>query len=134
MSSNLPAVGSEGAANGYQALQAKLKQLKGAADQLMEEAEQLAQRMRRNSNFAGTVADMTAAAEAEPRHVAAIGDVSEAFGRCVGGGRRVLAAAEGISNAAGQMKTTHQSQYGGIHAAVTSSRARQARPGFYRQT
>ncbi|GAA3163651.1 hypothetical protein [Streptomyces ramulosus] len=131
--SNLPSTRADGAGNGYQALQAKLKRLQGAADQLSEQVGYAAQRMKRNSSAADTVADMSAAAQADSRHVAAIGDVADAFGQVAVRGRRVVAAADGVSQAAGQLRSTHQNTYGGIQAAVTSSRARQAKPGFYRQ-
>jgi hypothetical protein len=128
------AAGSEGAANGYTALAAKLQAMQQAADALLEQAEQVASRMRRNANAAVTLADLCAAAEVDPRHVAAIGDVSLAFGRVAGGGRRVASAAETVGQAAGHLRAQHRVEYGGIHAAAAASRVRQAKPGFYRQT
>ncbi|MGK5497550.1 hypothetical protein [Streptomyces sp. URMC 125] len=129
-----PAAESEGAANGYTALAAKLQAMQQAADALLEQAEQVASRMRRNANAAVTLADLCAAAEVDPRHVAVIGDVSLAFGRVAGGGRQVAAASEAVSEAAGHLRAQHRVEYGGIHAAAAASRARQAKPGFYRQT
>src|SRR5436190_4295498 len=130
--SNLPAVGSDGAANGYAALGAKLKALQSAAGELMEQAGQVAQRMRANAEAAVSVAELCAAAEVDPKHVAAVADVGEAFGRAVGGCKRLMGAADQVHQAAGHLKSEHRAEYGGIHAAATSSPARQARPGFYR--
>lgn len=134
MSEIAPAAGSEGAANGYTALAAKLRAAQKRADALMEQAEQVAQRMRRNAKAAVMLAELCAAAEVDPRHVAAIGDVSLAFGRVAGGGRQVAAAAETVGQATGHLRAQHQAEYGGIHAAALASRARQAKPGFYRST
>ncbi|MCX4971008.1 hypothetical protein OHA98_41070 [Streptomyces sp. NBC_00654] len=131
--SNFPAVGSDGENNGYKALRAKLTRLQNAADRLREEAEGVALRMKRNAKFAAVVADMCAAAEVDARHLTAIGGVSRAFGRCTAHGLRVAGAADRISQAAGRAKTVHQAQYGGIHAAVQATKARQAKPGFYRK-
>ncbi|UXY24986.1 hypothetical protein N8I84_41885 (plasmid) [Streptomyces cynarae] len=127
-----PAVGADGAANGYTALVAKFTALQHAAAQLLEEAEHVAQRMRDNANAAVTVAELCAAAEVDPHHVAAVADVGEAFGRVVGGCKQLQSAAESMHQAAGHLKDEHQAEYGGIHAAATSSKARQAKPGFYR--
>ncbi|WP_055714039.1 hypothetical protein, partial [Streptomyces torulosus] len=128
------AVGSDGAANGYQALQAKLTALKAAAEQLTEEALLKAQRTKRNADFADIVTDLSAAAAVDPRHLAVLGEVGAAFRRAAGSGGSVAAAADGVRLATAQLKSVHQAQYGGIHAAVNASKARQAKPGFYRQT
>ncbi|MFH8939558.1 hypothetical protein [Streptomyces griseosporeus] len=128
-----PAVGADGANNGYTALVTKFTALQNAAAQLLERAEHLAQRMRANADAAVTVADLCAAAEVDSRHVAAIADVSEGFGRVVGGSKRLMGVADAMYTAADDLKTEHQAEYGGVHAAATASKARQARPGFYRQ-
>ncbi|WP_060886742.1 hypothetical protein [Streptomyces caniscabiei] len=132
--SNLPAVGADGASNGYQALQAKLTALKAAADQLRQEAELKALRTKRNSDFADVVSDLSAAAEVDGNHIAAINEVAAAFARAAGSGMRVAAAADNVRLATEQLKSVHQAQYGRVQAAVTASKARQAKPGFYRQT
>ncbi|MFF3516564.1 hypothetical protein [Streptomyces sp. NPDC002573] len=126
-----PAIGADGANNGYIALVTKFTALQKAAAGLMEEAELVAQRMRRNADAAVTVADLCASADVDPTHVAALADIGEAFGRTVGGCKQLLAAADLMHQAASHLKTQHQAEYGGIHAAATASRARQARPGFY---
>ncbi|MEU3038115.1 hypothetical protein [Streptomyces griseoaurantiacus] len=135
MDANLPvaATGAEGEGNGYLALGAKLKVLQMAAEQLLEEAEQHAHRMKNNADAAVQLADLCAAAEVDAKHVAAVADIAEAFGRVVGDARQVSATAYEVSEAAGHARTQHQAAYGGIHAAVSVSGARQARPGFYRQ-
>lgn len=125
-------VGADGAANGYIALTAKFTVLQKAAANLMEEAELVAQRMRRNADAATAVADMSAAAHVDGVHVAAIADVGQAFAMVVGGCKRMMSAADTMHTAAGHLKHEHQAEYGPIHAAVTASRARQAKPGFYR--
>ncbi|MGW2770142.1 hypothetical protein [Streptomyces sp. NPDC001275] len=127
-----PAMSADGAANGYTALVTKFTALQKATAQLMEQAEVLAQHMRANADAAVTVADLCAAAEVDPRHVAAVADIGEAFGQVVGGCKRLVSAADQMHQAAGHLKSVHQAEYGGIHAAATASRARQAKPGFYR--
>ncbi|MEV0185840.1 hypothetical protein AB0I54_42230 [Streptomyces sp. NPDC050625] len=127
-----PAVGADGAANGYTVLVTKFTALQHAAAQLLEHAEYVAQRMRANADAAVTVAELCAAAEVDPRHVAGVADVGEAFGRVVGGCKRLMSAADSMHQAAGHLKSEHQAEYGGIHAAATASNARQAKPGFYR--
>lgn len=129
-----PVVGADGANNGYTALAAKFVALQNAAARLLEESERLAQRMRANRDAATVVADLSAAARVDDRHVTAVTDIAAAFGRVVGGCTQLMDAADAMHTAAGQLKTEHQAEYGGIHAAVTASRARQAAPGFYRQT
>ncbi|MEU5713985.1 hypothetical protein [Streptomyces flaveolus] len=126
-----PAVGADGVNNGYVALVTKFTALQHAAAVLLEEAERLAQRMRANADAAVTVADLCAVAEVDGVHVAAVADIGEAFGRVVGGCKRVMSAADQVHTAAGHLKTEHQAEYGGIHAAVTASGVRQAKPGFY---
>ncbi|MFI1377290.1 hypothetical protein ACH4UY_35475 [Streptomyces longwoodensis] len=127
-------VGADGAANGYVALIAKFTALQNAAGGLMEEAELVAQRMRRNADAATAVADLSAAAHVDGVHVAAIADVGQAFAVVVGGCKRMLSVADTMHTAAGHLKHEHQAEYGPIHAAVTASRARQAKPGFYQKT
>jgi hypothetical protein len=131
MGYNGPAIGADGANNGYTTLHTKFTALQKAAAGLMEEAELVAQRMRANADASVTVADLCAGADVDPVHVAAIADIGEAFGRTVGGCKQLLAAADFVHQAAGHLKTQHQAEYGGIHAAAAASRARQARPGFY---
>ncbi|MFE2586367.1 hypothetical protein [Streptomyces sp. NPDC059378] len=126
-----PAVAADGAANGYTAIAAKFNALQHAAASLMEEAEVVAQRMRTNGNAAVRVAELCAAAEADPAHVAAVADVGEAFGRVVGGCKRLTGAADRVHQAAGHLRSEHQAEYGGINTAMTTSKARQAKPGFY---
>ncbi|MFE2337317.1 hypothetical protein [Streptomyces coelicoflavus] len=133
MAQTLPA-GQGGAANGYTALVVKFTALQKAANGLLDEVEFLAQRMRRNADAATTVADLSAAAHVDPAHVAAIADVGNAFAQAVGGCKRLMSAADTMHTAAGHLRHEHQAEYGAIHAAVTASRARQAKPGFYRQT
>lgn len=127
-----PAVNADGDANGYIALVSKLVALQVAAAQLLEHAERVAQQMRANADFAVTVAELCAAAEVDARHVGAVGEVGQAFARVVGGCKRLMSAADTMHTAAGHLKREHQAEYGGVHAAVTASRARQAKPGFYR--
>jgi hypothetical protein len=127
-------VGADGAANGYTALIAKFTALQKAAAGLMEEAELVAQRMRHNADAATAVADLSAAAHVDGVHVAAIADVGHAFAMVAGGCKHMMSAADTMHTAAGHLKHEHQAEYGPIHAAVTASRARQAKPGFYRQT
>ena len=132
MGETAPAVSADGAANGFTALTVKFSALQRASGALMEEAERLAVRMRTNANAAIEVADLTGAAEADPRHVARIADIGEAFGRVVGGCKQLQGAADAVHTATGSLKAAHQAEYGPTHAAVTTSRARQAKPGFYR--
>lgn len=134
MGQNASPVGADGAANGYTALTAKFTVLQKAAADLMEEAELVAQRMRRNADTATAVADLSAAAHVDGVHVAAIADVGHAFAMVAGGCTRMMSAADTMHTTAGHLKHEHQAEYGPIHAAVTASRARQAKPGFYRQT
>ncbi|MFI8214005.1 hypothetical protein [Streptomyces werraensis] len=126
-----PAVSADADANGYTAIHTKLTALQRAAAQLMEHAERVALRMRANARAAVTVADLSAAAQVDARHVAAINEVATSFGRVVGGARRLSSAADTMHQAAGHLKREHQAEYGGVHAAVTASKARQAKPGFY---
>jgi ABC-type transporter Mla MlaB component len=130
----VPAVAADGAANGFDAVQAKLAALERAAAQLNEHAERVAQRMRANAKAATTVADLSAAAQVDGRHVAAIAEVAGHFARVAGGALRLSGAAESMHQAAGHLRSAHRAEYGGVHAAVAASRARQAKPGFYRQT
>ncbi|MFD5430358.1 conjugal transfer protein TraB [Streptomyces sp. NPDC127084] len=132
MGETAPAVGADGAANGFTALTAKFTALQRAAGALVEEAERLAVRMRANANAAVELADLNAAAEVDPRHIARTADIGEAFGRVVGGCKALQGAADTVHTAAGNVKAAHQAEYGPTHAAVTASRARQAKPGFYR--
>ncbi|MFI1004929.1 hypothetical protein ACIP10_36115 [Streptomyces galbus] len=127
-------VGADGAANGYVALTAKFTALQHAAGGLLEEAELVAQRMRRNAATATAVADLSAAAHVDGVHVAAIADVGLAFAVVVGGCKRMMSVADTMHTSAGHLKQEHQAEYGPIHAAVTASRARQAKPGFYQKT
>lgn len=127
------AVPADGAANGYSGVQAKLAALQRAAAQLMEHADRVAQSMRANAKAAVVVAELSAAAQVDGGHVAAIGEVAGHFGRVAGGARRLSGAADAMHQAAGHVRSEHQAEYGGVHAAVTASRARQAKPGFYRQ-
>ncbi len=126
-------IGMEGDSNGYIALVAKFRALRKAASGLMEESERLAMRMRANANTATRLAALSAAAHVDSQHVAAIEDIASLFGSVVGRCTRLTAAADTMHTAAGHLHSEHQAEYGGIHAAVTSSRARQAKPGFYRQ-
>lgn len=132
MSEITPAVGSDGS-NGYSGLQAKLQALQAAADALRERAEQVAARMRRNGESAATLADLCAAAEVDPRRVAAVQDISGAYGRTAGGAVRLTSAADVMGQAAGHLKSRHAAEYGGIQAAMAAAPGRQAKPGFYRQ-
>ncbi|MCX4920274.1 hypothetical protein OG458_42730 (plasmid) [Streptomyces sp. NBC_01281] len=127
-----PAVAADGAANGYLSIVTKFTALQKAAAGLFEHAEQIAQRMRANADSAVVVAELCAAAEADARHVAAVAEVGEAFGQVVGGCKRLLSSAEQTHQAATDVKAAHQAEYGPVHAAATASRARQAKPGFYR--
>ncbi|WP_432101221.1 hypothetical protein [Streptomyces sp. WAC 04229] len=127
-----PAVNADGASNGYVALVSKLVALQVAAAQLLEHAERVAQQMRANADFAVTVAEFCAAAEVDPRHVGTVDEVGRAFARVVGGCKRLMSSADTMHAAAGHLKSEHQAEYGGVHAAATASRARQAKPGFYR--
>ncbi|WRZ96406.1 hypothetical protein OHB54_46515 (plasmid) [Streptomyces sp. NBC_01007] len=127
-----PAVAADGAANGYLTIVTKFTALQKAAAGLFEHAEQLAQRMRANADSAVVVAELCAVAEADDRHVAAVAEVGEAFGQAVGGCKRLLSSAEQTHQAAAEVKAAHQAEYGPVHAAATASRARQAKPGFYR--
>ncbi|MGA5207929.1 hypothetical protein [Streptomyces variegatus] len=127
-------VGADGAANGYTALIAKFTALQKTAASLVEETDLVAQRMQRNADAAIAVADLSAAAHVDGVHVAAIVDVGNAFAKVVGGCKHMMSAADTMHTAAGHLKHEHQAEYGPIHAAVTASRARQAKPGFYQQT
>ncbi|MFD9007434.1 hypothetical protein ACFV0T_42040, partial [Streptomyces sp. NPDC059582] len=60
----------------------------------------------------------------------AVADVGEAFGRVVGGCKRLTGAADRAHRAAGHLRSEHQAEYGRINTAMTSSKARQAKPGF----
>ena len=131
--SALPAVACDGEANGYQALQQKLKKLRQAADDLAERAGLVAQRMTANAKLAADVADMCAAAEVTEEHVGAINDVSDAFDQVATGGMGLVSAADNTGHAAAHLATTHQATYGGIYGSSSTSRVRQARPGFYLQ-
>ncbi|MFD9029034.1 conjugal transfer protein TraB [Streptomyces parvulus] len=126
-------IGMEGDSNGYLALVAKFRALRKAASGLMEESERLAQRMRGNANTAIQLADLSAAAQVDAQHVTTIEDIAAAFGSVAGRCTRLVGAADVMHTAAGHLHHEHQAEYGGIHAAVTSSRARQAKPGFYQQ-
>ncbi|GGU66495.1 hypothetical protein [Streptomyces daghestanicus] len=134
MSRIVSTVAGDGANNGYTALVAKFTALQHAASALLEEAERMAHRMRANADAAVTVADLCAAAEVDSRHVAAVADISVAFSRVAGGYQQVMSTADTLHTAAGRLKSEHRAEYGGIHAAATSSRAKQAKPGFYQQT
>ncbi|MEU0054671.1 hypothetical protein [Streptomyces sp. NPDC006309] len=127
-------VGADGANNGYTAISAKFLALQKAAAGLLEEAEHLALRMRVNADAATAVSDLCAMAQADSRHVATVAAVGTAFSRVVNGCTALMGAADAMHTAAGHLRTEHQTEYGGIHAAATASRARQAAPGFYRQT
>ncbi|MFD5814747.1 hypothetical protein [Streptomyces sp. NPDC127038] len=126
------AVAADGAANGYQAVGAKFTALQSAAADLFEHAERLAQRMRANANAALTVAELCAAAEADPRHVAAVAEVGAAFGQVSGECTRLVCSAEQTHQATADVQAAHQAEYGAVHEAATASKARQAKPGFYR--
>ncbi|CAM5698343.1 Conjugal transfer protein TraB OS=Streptomyces tendae OX=1932 GN=GUR47_38350 PE=4 SV=1 [Streptomyces tendae] len=71
-----PAVSADADANGYTAIHTKLTALQRAAEQLMEHAERVALRMRANARAAVTVADLSAAAQVDARHVALINEVA----------------------------------------------------------
>ncbi len=124
-------VAADGAGNGYIGLIAKFNILQKAATALAEEAELVADRMRDAAGVAVRLADLSVEAQVDARHVAAIADISEAFARTVGGVKAVMAAADDMQQAAANVKETHRSEHGGMHAASVSSRARQAKPGFY---
>ncbi|WP_333741963.1 hypothetical protein [Streptomyces sp. IBSBF 2806] len=130
----LAPIGADGANNGYLAANAKFTALQKAAAGLLEEAERLALRMRVNADIATAVSDLCAAAQVDTRHVAHVAAVGAAFARVVNGCAGLMGAADAMHIAAGHLKTEHEREYGGIHAAATASRARQAAPGFYRQT
>ncbi|UXY40515.1 hypothetical protein [Streptomyces albidocamelliae] len=124
-------VGDDGDANGYMGLATKFTALQTTAAHLLEHAELIAQRMRANAATAVRVAELSAAAEVDPAHVAAVTDVAGAFGRVVGGCKNLMGAVDGVHQAAGNLKAEHRAEYGAIHDAATASKARQARPGFY---
>ncbi|MFJ9931372.1 hypothetical protein ACIRU5_35810 [Streptomyces misionensis] len=132
MANNAPAIGADGAANGFSAVEAKLAALQKAAIGLQEETGVLVKQMRVNANAALKVAELSAAAEVDSRHVAAVVEIGAAFARVVGGCKVLIAAADTVHQATGHLRAEHKAEYGGIHAAVTASRARQAKPGFYR--
>jgi hypothetical protein len=127
-----PAVSADADANRYTAIQAKLATLQRAAEQLMEHAERVARRMRANADAAVNVAELSAGAQVDARHVAVIEEVATAFGRAAGGARSLSGAAESMHQAAGHVRHAHEAEYGGIRAAAAASSARQAKPGFYR--
>ncbi|MEV5178067.1 hypothetical protein AB0L10_45385 [Streptomyces flaveolus] len=126
-----PAIGADGADNGYTALVAKFTALQNAAASLFAEAERLSLRMRVNADAATVVSDLCAVAEVDARHVAAVAAVGAAFGGVVNGCSGLMGAVDALHTAAGHLKSEHQTEYGGIHAAVTASGVRQAKPGFY---
>ncbi|MFF4918874.1 hypothetical protein [Streptomyces tendae] len=126
-------VAADGNANGFSAVQAKLAALQRTAVQLHEHAERVAQRMRANAKTAAAGADLSAAAQVDGRHVSAIEEVAAHFGRVARGARGLSGSADAMHRAAGRVRSEHRAEYGGVQAAVTASRARQAKPGFYRQ-
>jgi hypothetical protein len=126
-------VPADGDSNGFSAVQLKLAALQRAAAQLQEHAERVAQRMRANAKTAATVADLSAAAQVDGRHVTAIAEVAGHFRRVAGGARGLSGTADTMHQAAGHVRSEHRAEYGGVQASVAASRARQAKPGFYRQ-
>ncbi|GHA83159.1 hypothetical protein [Streptomyces chryseus] len=129
----LPA-NSEGAANSFTGVAAKLRQLQAAADALQEHAKLLQNRMSRNARAASALMDLCGAAGVAASHTGRIADVSSAFGRVAGGGARIASVTDSMGTAAGNVVTQHRTEYGGINAASTSSPVIQAKPGFYRAT
>ncbi|MGW2964965.1 hypothetical protein ACWDGI_41870 [Streptomyces sp. NPDC001220] len=127
-----PAVGADGAANGYQAVAVKFRALQKASADLFDAAETVAQSMRDDSRFAIDVAELCALAEVDPRHVMTVVEVGARFGEVVGGCTQLMGAADRVHQAARQLQHEHQAEYGGVWEAVTTSPARQAKPGFYR--
>ncbi|MFJ9729259.1 hypothetical protein ACIRP3_41605 [Streptomyces sp. NPDC101209] len=132
--SKSPAIGSDGAANGFSAFDAKMVALSRAAANLAEQTEVVAQRMRDNSKAAVQLSELCDAAQAGPQHAAAAADIAAAFGRTVGGATRLVNSAHNVNAAADGVRTAHRSEYGGMHAvaqAMGSRGVRQAKPGFY---
>ncbi|MFE1927557.1 hypothetical protein ACFW91_34005 [Streptomyces asoensis] len=127
-----PAIGDDGAANGFTAVTAKFTALKKAAAGLMEEADVVAERMRSDAKASLKLAELCTAAEVDPKHVAAVIEIGQAFDAAVSGCTGLQTAAEGVLLAADHAGSEHQTEYGAVHEAVTSSPARQARAGFYR--
>ncbi|WP_331730791.1 hypothetical protein OG933_45165 (plasmid) [Streptomyces sp. NBC_00016] len=132
MAHSAPAIGDDGAANGFTAVTAKFTALKKAAAGLMEEADLVAERMRSDARASLKLADLCTAAEVDPKHIAAVIEIGQAFDGAVHGCKGLQTAAEGVLLAAGHAGSEHQAEYGAVHEAVTSSPARQARAGFYR--
>ncbi|MEU5242647.1 hypothetical protein AB0G81_00715 [Streptomyces asoensis] len=128
-----PAIGDDGTANGFNAVTAKFTALKNAAAGLMEQADLVAERMRGDAKASLKLAELCAAAEVDPRHIAAVIEIGQAFDAAASGCTGLQTAAEGVLLAAGHAGSEHQTEYGAVHEAVTSSPARQARAGFYRQ-
>ncbi|MFE6357533.1 conjugal transfer protein TraB [Streptomyces rochei] len=129
-----PALGADGADNGYAALVAKFTILQSAAANLLAEAERLSLQMRVNADAATAVSDLCAVAEVDARHVATVATIGAAFGRVVTGCTGLMGAADTLHTAVGHLKAEHQAEYGGIYEAVAASGVRQAKPGFYRPT
>jgi TolA-binding protein len=120
-------------ANGYAQLQARLRKLQQKADELRERVEARKQAMMRDAKDAERMREMCAAAEADPRHVAAIGDIVAALVRVAGGGAALMGAAERVSQGAGHLRSEHRAEYGAVREAAVTSPARQAKPGLYRR-
>lgn len=134
MNETAPALSTDAENNGYTAVQTKLATLQRTTEQLMEHAERVAARMRANAETAARVSDLSAAAEVDPVHLAALHDITDAFTQASSGARGLTSAAESMHIAAGLMRTSHEWEYGGIYEAAAASRARQAKPGFYQAT
>lgn len=132
MSDITPTINAEGS-NGYSGLQAKLGRLQQTADALAERATAVQARMQRNADAAAGLGDMCTAAEVDPVHTAAIGEIATAYTQVAAGGVRLASAAEAMGQAAGHLRAQHQAEYGGVQAAAAASPVRQAKPGFYRQ-
>ncbi|MFI6254399.1 hypothetical protein [Streptomyces sp. NPDC051016] len=127
-----PAVGADGASNGFQAVDYKFRALQKAASDLFDVTETVAQSMRDNSKAAMDVAELCAQAEVDPRHVVNVAEVGVRFGEVVGGCTQLQGAADRVHQAARNLQHEHQAEYGGVYDAVTTSPAREARPAFYR--
>ncbi|MFE2829002.1 hypothetical protein [Streptomyces sp. NPDC059271] len=95
-----------------------------------EHAEQITQRVWANTDSAIAIAELCATEEADARHVAAVSEDGEAFGQVVGGCKHLPSSAEHTHQAATDVEAAHQAEFGPVHAATTS-KAREAKPGFY---
>ncbi|MFD8415509.1 hypothetical protein ACFV2Q_27730 [Streptomyces sp. NPDC059650] len=129
-SGGLPAT--EGPANNFEGVRAKLASLQAAADALQEHAELLRARMDLNANAARQLMDLCAAAGVVASHTGRIADISAMFARVAGRAGQVVTDTDAMGTAAGHVVTQHRAEYGGIHTASTSSPVPQGKPGFYR--